>query len=81
MKDVIQMIKLKICESYEDLTTLDKDWDFIKSVFTQVRPPHFGVEIPFDRYDDRTRKNIVSDIRKLIKAQDGITVEETIIEE
>ena len=75
------MIKLKIYESYEDLATFDKDWDFIEAVFTQARPGHFGIEIPLDRYDDRTRKNIVSDIRKLVKAQDGMTVKETIIEE
>ena len=76
------MIKLKICESYEDLTTFDKDKYFIEETFSKIRPRYSRHgDIPLSKYNDRTWHNIVSDFRKLIKAQDGMTVEETIIEE
>lgn len=71
---LIQM-KLKINDS-RSLFEVDKD--YIIDVFSDAI--RYTRNVAYSKYDNATWKKIVSDIRDIIDAKDGISIEDTIIE-
>lgn len=68
-------MKLKINESQ---SLFDVDKDYIIGVFSNAR--RYTRDVAYSKYDNATWKTIVSDIRDIIEAQDGISIEDTIID-
>ena len=69
-------MKLRINES-KSLFDIDKD--YIIDVFSNAR--RYTQNVAYSKYDNATWKKIVSDIRDIIEAKDGISIEDTIIED
>lgn len=71
--------KTNIKESIDN-STFKEDKKFITDVFSVIKLGWMST-VPLDRYDSKTWNMIISDVRDIVGAENGVTVEQKIIDE